>query len=72
MVIHNRIFTSLDAFNAERDSLPYPSVCKITDGSDLFVFFRHSSSTTADTMYTVGACRFHIDYSVLDGKALLQ
>lgn len=72
MTIHNRIFTSLSAFNAERDSLPYPSVCKITDGSDLFVFFRHSSNATPDTMYTVGASRFHTDYSVIDGQALLQ
>lgn len=72
MITRTLVFTSLAAFLAAKASLPYPSVCKITDASDTFVFFRHSSSSTPDTMTTLGASRFHTDYSVLNGPALLS
>lgn len=71
MTLHNRIYTSMSAFQVEKSQLPRPCVCKITDGQDLFIFFRHTAETSPDTLYTVGACRFHIDYSVLNGEALL-
>lgn len=71
MTQHNRIYTSMAAFQAERPQLPYPCVCKITDGTDLFVFFRHDAASKPDTLYTVGKSRFHLDYSVINGEALL-
>ena len=68
---HNRIYTSMDAFLADKPQLPYPCICKITDEGDTLVFFRHEQQTTPDALFTVGASRFRLDYSVLNGQALI-
>lgn len=71
MITRNLVFTSLAAFNAAKPTLPYPSVCKVTDSGNTFVFFRHSSNQIPDTMTTLGASKFHTDWSVLNGPAVL-
>lgn len=68
---HNRIYTSIEAFLADKSQLPYPCICKITDEGDTLVFFRHEQPSTPDALFTVGASRFLLDYSVMNGQALI-
>jgi len=70
-MIRSRKFESLSDFNVAKPALPYPSVSKITDGDDTFVFFRHDSKSKPDTMTTVGESLFYVGWSVMGGPALL-
>lgn len=65
------VFNSIAELNAAKPTLPYPSVARIHDNNDLYVFYRHDSASKPDTMYTVSTSRFMLGYSCLGGKAQL-
>lgn len=64
-------FNSIAELNAAKASMPYPSIARIHDNNDLYVFYRHDASTKPDTMYTVSTSRFILGYSCLGGKSTL-
>lgn len=64
-------FNSLAELNAAKASMPYPSIARIHDNNDLYVFYRHDADTKQDTMFTVSNSRFMLGYSCLGGSALL-
>ena len=64
-----RYFTSMEAFNREKASLPTPCVARIDHEGDELAFFRGNNG---DSIYTVGPGSFRVGWSVIGGPAKLR